>query len=129
MRLPNQISEATKRLNPEIFGPVVGAASGPVLQPNGGAPLVGGASKPKARRASRSARPQRRTIRPVLRVTIVALTRRAADLDNIMSGTKPVRDAIAREFGLDDSERQIDWQYGSQPTRGELGVMIRIEPI
>lgn len=127
-RILSQAGAAVRRLNPEVFGPVVDSAPSKVLQPNVGPSLVGPAPKPKVGRTGGLAGVQRRTNRPVLRVTILALSRRILDLDNLMSGTKAIRDAIAREFGLDDNESQINWQYASVPTRGEPGVVVKIEP-
>ena len=111
-----------------LFGPLVGATPDKIVQPNSRPSLDSPTPKPKARRTGGHVGVQRRTNRPVLRVTILALSRRATDLDNLMSGTKAIRDAIAREFNLDDGERQIDWQYASVSTRGELGLVVNIEP-
>ena len=66
---------------------------------------------------------------PVLRVSLVVFRRCGHELDddNLRSGAKFLRDAIAGWFGLDDSERTIAWEYAQAPTRGSPGVAVKIE--
>lgn len=66
---------------------------------------------------------------PVVRVTLVNFRRRLLDGDNLAGGFKPLRDAIARWLGLDDSDKIIEWEYGQQLTQGQQGTAVRIERI
>ena len=66
---------------------------------------------------------------PVVRVTLISFRRRELDDDNLVGGFKPMRDAIARWLGLDDSQRIIDWQYGQIETKGRTGTAVKIEQI
>lgn len=65
--------------------------------------------------------------RPVLRVSIIALTKRTWDGDNITGGCKPMRDAIAQRLGLDDADSIIEWEYGQCRTRGQTGTVVIVE--
>lgn len=60
-------------------------------------------------------------------VTIVAHIRRRMDDDNLATGCKPLRDAIAGELGVDDGDPNIRWEYGQVETRGRTGVTVKIE--
>lgn len=51
------------------------------------------------------------------------------DHDNARAACKPIVDAIAASLGVDDGDRRIKWQYGQIETRGEQGVMLKIELI
>lgn len=62
-----------------------------------------------------------------LRVSIIGCRSRVLDSDNFAAGCKPLRDAIARHFGLDDADDCIAWEYGQVRTDGEQGVIVKIE--
>lgn len=62
-------------------------------------------------------------------VHIVSFRRRESDLDNIISGAKPLRDAIARSLGCDDRDSRITWEYSTICTKGEPGTEVIISKI
>ena len=111
-------NEACRKLNPHMFGPL-GAVEGPERKPQARRTLDGGTALPKAGRARVA------TGGPVLRVTIISCEHRLRDSDN--PKFKPLRDAIARSFGLDDADSTIGWEYGQVETRGAEGTIVRIE--
>lgn len=110
----------------------VGAAPGAVPERATEAASHGQASRGQGRSKSVGRRP---ALSPVARVVFVAVTRpgRAArhDGDNwrggIEASLKPLRDAIARSFGLDDHESTIAWEYRTVEAEGEEGVFVRVE--
>jgi hypothetical protein len=59
-------------------------------------------------------------------VAIVSYRNRPIDSDNLSSGAKPVRDAIARSLGLDDGDKRITWQYETIVTTGAVGTHVLI---
>lgn len=113
------VGEAVKRLNPQLFG--VGGLQPQITErkaeralvresagrETGGGGLAGGG--------------------PVARVALTAFRRRTLDGDNLIGGFKPLRDAVARWLGCDDSERFIEWEYGQVMTKGATGTVVRIE--
>ena len=129
VNLPTNPSESFKRRNPELYGRAVDTNKGEVVQPDERAPLdthLQGACGAKVGNVGRNSK---RSGRPIIRITIVALTRRQIDGDNLGPATKQIRDQLAEHFGIDDSEKFIDWQYASVPSRGRCGVVVTIEPI
>lgn len=62
-----------------------------------------------------------------LRITIVSCRHRLLDDDNLVAGAKPLRDAIARTFGLDDADKRIRFEYGQVLTQGEEGTVVKLE--
>ncbi len=48
---------------------------------------------------------------------------------NVTDGYEIFADQIAASLGLDDADARIAWQYGQQTSKGEQGVVIRIEAI
>lgn len=115
---PNDLPEHIKKLNPHLFGPL-GAVESPQQKPDTRRALGADAQTP-ATSHSRVA-----TGGPVLRVTLIGFEHRRRDSDNPCF--KALRDAIAREFGLDDDDRTIAWEYGSALTSGAEGTLVRIE--
>lgn len=59
-------------------------------------------------------------------VEIIRLGRNTLDSDNLVSGGKPLRDAIARSLGIDDGDERIRWHYGQCTTDGDTGTIVRI---
>lgn len=114
-------SESCKQLNPEFFG-VVGPVSTKVVEPN----LGNGPETAVPRKAARARRLARGG--PRIRVTIVALRNRFLDSDN-ERGDKFLRDAIARSLGLDDSDKVIQWAYGTVVCPGPTGCIVRVETL
>lgn len=127
---------ATRRLNAHLFaGAAVGGHAGQVGKSSpvlvGGSEDLGaqeGASRLGKRGRARRHRPPGG---PFLRVRFVAFHRpgRELDGDNLRGGIKLLRDAVADWFGLDDSERCIEWEYSQSETRGREGVAVCIESL
>ena len=65
--------------------------------------------------------------RVVVRITLITFRHRELDGDSAVFALKPLRDAIANSLGLDDADARIEWNYGQQITKGEQGVIVRIE--
>lgn len=74
---------------------------------------------------SRKLRVERRGT--ILAISLMFATRRRLDLDNAIAGAKPLRDTIARWFGLDDNDDTIDWAYGQIRTSGQEGTIVKVE--
>lgn len=49
------------------------------------------------------------------------------DDDNAIAGLKPLRDAIARMFGLDDADSRIRFEYGQCRTDGDEGTIVKLQ--
>ena len=62
-------------------------------------------------------------------VTCITCRSREADDDNAISSIKPLRDAIAESLGIDDGDKRIKFQYGQCESRGQQGVIVKIERI
>jgi hypothetical protein len=128
-------STSFRRLNAHLFaGAAVGGPSGSVGQSDavriGGNSNCGTETSPARVGKSRS-RGARSARGPVLRICLVVFRRGGHEIDddNMRSGAKFLRDAIAGWFGLDDSERTIAWEYAQAQTRGRPGVAVKIELI
>jgi hypothetical protein len=110
-----------RRLNPHLFG--LGAVESSEPKPDQGRALV---NRPQADQAS-----QRRVAdgsAQVLRVSLVSCRSKLCDRDNLIAGMKPLRDAVARFFGLDDAETTIEWEYAQIEAR-EQGTIVKVEMI
>ena len=60
-------------------------------------------------------------------VTLVSVRRRELDDDGNVAALKPLRDSISETIGLDDGDKRIRFEYGQCETRGEQGVIVKIE--
>jgi hypothetical protein len=69
------------------------------------------------------------SVRVVVRCSIIACRHRILDSDNAIAGAKPLRDGIAKMFGLDDADARIEFEYGQCQTNGEQGTIVKIERI
>lgn len=113
-------SDSFKRLNPHLFGGV--ALPSPKSEPRQSRPLD-----------NQDAVRQERKFRMVgcgkqiMRVAIISLRSRELDKDNLTGGSKPLRDAIARWFGLDDHDDTVHWEYHQVITKQRTGTAVRIE--
>ena len=67
--------------------------------------------------------------RPSISVALIVASHRRLDGDNFISGAKPIRDAIARWFGLDDNDDVIEWQYGQIRCSGSEGTIVVVRRI
>jgi len=56
----------------------------------------------------------------------VAATYRRLDGDNLAAGFKPLRDAIARIFEVDDNDDVVEWQYGQVRCSVEEGTIVMV---
>ena len=117
-RMQNHASESIKRRNPEFFNGDMGSVATRRPERNKVSALDGGGKERRQRKGS-----------VVILVSIIALRRRLLDEDSAIFAAKPLRDAIAASLGLDDEDARIAWQYSQQITRGEQGVIVRIEAL
>lgn len=72
-------------------------------------------------------RGKRPKISVALRITIVVYRERHLDSDSVSASCKWIRDAIAESLGVDDGDPKIDWEYEQVRTRGQQGVMVKVE--
>lgn len=63
---------------------------------------------------------------PRLAVTLTRLAPTRLDSDNLASGFKFCRDAIANLLGIDDGDDRIDWRYRQERAHG-YSARVRIE--
>lgn len=117
-KLPTNVSDAVKRLNPSLYGGAVGQVE---ARP----------AKPTAVQALDSGKRQRKESkgRVAVVVTLVSCRRRIGDDDSIAASLKPLRDGIADSLGLDDGDARIRFEYAQCRTDGEQGVMVKIEMV
>lgn len=54
---------------------------------------------------------RKRTVASRLTVHIITFRQRLLDSDNFEAGAKPLRDAIAKSLGVDDSDKFVNWNY------------------
>lgn len=109
-KFPNA-SESFKKANPHLFG--VRAIQTEITKPDQGC-------EGQDRKLEAGAQ------RLAFCVSLVVLSRRNMDAhDNLPFSCKPLVDAIAKSLGRDDAE--IEWEYEQARTRGQQGVMVKIE--
>ena len=72
-------------------------------------------------------RREKRKGRVAVVVSIIAFRAREIDEDNLIAGLKWLKDSIAATLGLDDGDRRIRWEFGQCETRGEQGVIVKIQ--
>jgi hypothetical protein len=60
-------------------------------------------------------------------VSLVGFRRKELDDDGFIYACKPLRDAIAATLGLDDGDRRIRFEYSQLETRGEQGVIVKVQ--
>jgi len=123
MNIPNEkkVSQAVRRLNPNFFA--FGGLDAKKPESKTGKTLE---CQPQGRKAGKNGLG---TSCLVARVSLVSYRRKQLDSDNLAGGFKPLRDAIARSFGLDDSDSIIEWEYGQCITSGRQGTAVKIEKL
>lgn len=89
----------------------------PKIRQRNEVPALDGAIKEQRQRKGRVA----------VRVTLILCRHRELDSDSAIYSLKPLRDAVAASFGLDDADARIAWHYGQQVGPGEQGVIVKIE--
>lgn len=114
MNLPYNPSESFKRRNPALY-PMGGLA--PAKREPSQKPAL--EQKPRARQGSKGGL--------VIRCAIITFRHRLLDDDNHVAGCKPLRDAVARMFGLDDADARITFTYSQHRSDGEQGTAVVIE--
>lgn len=62
-------------------------------------------------------------------ISFVVLSQQQLDDDNLQGALKPLRDAIAAYFSIDDNDGRIRWEYGQSETKGEEGVIVKLEAL
>jgi hypothetical protein len=107
-----QVSEATRKRNPHLFG------LGPVPP-----------SEPKRNRwgKSKAADADKTRSKVGVVVSLIGLRRIPLDDDNFCGACKYLRDAIAESIGLDDGDSRLRWQYQQCQTSGAEGLIVKIE--
>ena len=65
----------------------------------------------------------------VIVVTLIAFRHREIDDDANSYSCVPLRDAIAASLGLDDADKRIKFQYSQVVTRGDEGVLVKVESL
>lgn len=118
--LPLNPSESTKKLNPHLWPTAVSSVA---------CAVEANQSKPALPQAlvSRNQKQKQGKNSVVLCISLVALTRRDLDSDNLQGACKPLRDQIARSIGIDDGDKCINWEYSQCRTRGTEAVLVKIE--
>lgn len=106
----NHASESFKRLNPHLF--------------------VGQLREPKRQPAERGKSPDCQLAESQgslgWRVRITSFRSKLLDGDNLQTGLKPLRDAIASTLASDDNERFIAWEYHQCLTLDVRGTLVEI---
>ena len=130
-RIRNVANETIRKLNPHFFGSAMGSVrrDGSQLQQDARKALGGDQSAQGRAARSGGNRVQKRSGKPVLRIGFIVRSYRSWDSDNLRPALKGMRDAIAQRFGLDDNDETIEWEYAHVITRGECGVIVRIEAL
>ena len=64
-----------------------------------------------------------------VRVTMVACHHRLVDPDACSQQCKALTDLVAAELGVDDADPRVAWEWSQIETRGEEGVIVKVEPI
>lgn len=96
--------------------PPVGAVEASQPEPDAASPLVRPGAQRKGRKKSM-----------VVRITLFGIRARILDEDNFVGGCKPLRDAIAASFGVDDADPRIEWRYAQSRVPKPEGVIVMIE--
>jgi len=112
-----KVSEAVRRRNPHLFGVV--PVRPQVGQQKAQRPLDGQSQGQQTRPTGVA------TNRPHVRVSLIHFGSRTLDDDNLVSGFKHYRDAIARSLGIDDGI--IKWDYSQHLTEGQPGTAVKID--
>ena len=73
-------------------------------------------------------KPRRKKCVAIL-VEIVSFRVRELDADNLVGGSKHLRDCIAHSLGVDDGDKRLRWRYRQVVTEGSTGTLVRIERI
>jgi hypothetical protein len=116
-----QVSEAVRRLNPELFG--LGAL--PAAQPKQVVARPLGSPNEERKKVPR--RVGKGSVECV--VTMVRYCARLLDDDNLAGSFKPMRDAIAKYLNVDDADPRVRWECGQVETRGAQGVSVKISRV
>ncbi len=81
---------------------------------------------PALDRGAQTITSRRRSV--AIRVSITSVRKRILDNDNLIAGSKWLRDQIAETLGLDDAEGSgLTFEYSQVLTRGTEGTIVRIE--
>lgn len=116
-KLPQDVSESTRRRNPHLY------------------PAVGGVAPEQRQQPAVSAleqiiqKRQKGKGSVEIYVTLISCRRRELDDDGNVAALKPLRDAIAASIGIDDGDGRIKFEYGQCEVHGEQGVIVKVENI
>ena len=112
--LPSNPSESFKRRNPHLYS-VCAVETGQRKQP-ALRPLDKGVQKRQKGKGGVE-----------IVVTLISCRSRELDDDGNVAALKPLRDSISETLGIDDGDKRIRFEYGQCETRGEQGVIVKIE--
>jgi hypothetical protein len=110
-------SDSFKRLNPHLFA--VGSLD-PAIHSKQTGTLDGSAQSKHGRRRCIPADVS-------LTINLTGYIPRRMDPDNLAGAMKPIQDVVAEWLRVDDGDPRIRWEYGQVETRGECGVVVRME--
>lgn len=57
-------------------------------------------------------------------ITLVSFRHKELDDDNLSTGFKPLRDAIATSLGVDDADKRLLWEVRQVVTKGAEGTQV-----
>jgi hypothetical protein len=60
-------------------------------------------------------------------ITLVRISPRQLDDDNLRGALKAVRDEVAALHGVDDRDPRVEWRYGQE--KGKHGVRVEVRPL
>lgn len=65
----------------------------------------------------------------ICRIRLTTFRKRLLDEDAISFATKPLRDLIAADLGIDDADPRVKWEWSQVETRGVEGVVVTVEAL
>lgn len=117
-----------KRLNPHLY-PLAGLSNPqPQHDPGATAPTAAGGKTPVRGRVDKG-----RDGKPAVRVQITSFRRKTLDTDNLIGGSKKLRDSIAMTIFPNepdpDADHLIQWEILQVKTSGRTGTMVLVEEL
>jgi len=112
VRIPGNVSDAVKRLNPHLYGLVTVSPAKP---------------QRSGQRQSQATNADKARGSGSLVISLVGFRHRLLDSDNFTGACKILRDQIANSLNIDDGSNFVTWQYGQIHSTGNEGLLVRIE--
>ncbi len=114
--LPENVSEATRKRNPHLYGGGLGKVETHKPKPAAVAALVKDSRPAQAGKEGMG-----------YRITFVVVRKRSLlDSDNLQGALKPLRDAVAYSLGIDDGDPRIEWEYHQIKSTQPEGVTVMV---